>query len=102
MAIVTGGGVLVLLLGGLASGIGVGTATLLMGIVVAALVVCDELRRGLDAAATTWPIGRRPKSAVPGHVESTDASEFPAAESSRPVGAPGAPGRLRQARGPLG
>jgi hypothetical protein len=102
MAIVTGAGVLVLLLGGLASGIGVGTATLLMGIVVAALVVCDGLRRGPDVAATTRPIGRRPKSVVPGHVESTDASEFPAAESSRPVGAPGAPGRLRQAGGPLG
>jgi hypothetical protein len=53
MAIVTGAGVLVLLLGGLASGFGVGTATLLMGIVVAALVVCDELRRGPDVAATT-------------------------------------------------
>ncbi len=46
MAIVSGAGVLVVLLGGLASGLGVGPATLLMGMVVAALVVCDELRRG--------------------------------------------------------
>ncbi len=38
----------------------------------------------------------------PGHVESTDPSEFPAAESSRPVGAPGATGRLRQAGSTLG
>jgi len=46
MAIVTGAGVLVLLLGGLASGVGVGTATLPMDIVVAALVVGDEVRKG--------------------------------------------------------
>ncbi len=35
----------VLLIGGVASGLGVGVATLLMGIVVAVLVVSDELKQ---------------------------------------------------------
>jgi hypothetical protein len=37
--------VLVLVIGGLAGEIGVGVATLLMGLVVAALVASDEFRR---------------------------------------------------------
>jgi low temperature requirement protein LtrA len=52
MAIVTGAGLLILLIGGLASGLGVGVATLLIGIVVVALVACDELRRGPAVAGT--------------------------------------------------
>ena len=40
-----GASVVVLVLGGIASGLGVGMATLLMGVVVAALVASDELRR---------------------------------------------------------
>jgi low temperature requirement protein LtrA len=51
MVIVTGAGLLILLLGALAGGLGVGVATLLMGIVVAALVAFDELRRGPAVAA---------------------------------------------------
>ena len=42
---VCGASVLVLVLGGLASGLGIGPSTLLMGVVVAALVACDEVRR---------------------------------------------------------
>jgi low temperature requirement protein LtrA len=42
---VCGAAVLVLVLGGAASGLGVGMAMLLMGVVVTALVVSDELRR---------------------------------------------------------
>jgi low temperature requirement protein LtrA len=56
MTAVCGAAVLVLLLGGLASELGVGLATLLMGIVLALLVAADEVRRDLrphpDAAAS--------------------------------------------------
>jgi branched-subunit amino acid ABC-type transport system permease component len=48
--------VLVLVIGGLASELGVAVATLLMGLVVAALVASDELRRDL------W---RAPDAAMP-------------------------------------
>jgi low temperature requirement protein LtrA len=53
LAIVTGAGLLILLLGGLASTLGLGAVTLLMGIVVAVLVACDEMRGGKVAAATS-------------------------------------------------
>jgi hypothetical protein len=36
----------------------------------------------------------RQRTTATGHVQSSDASEFPPAEPSRPVGAPGAPGRF--------
>jgi low temperature requirement protein LtrA len=56
VAVVCGASVLVLLLGGLAGDLGVGLATLLMGVVVAVLVAADELRRDLrphpDAAVS--------------------------------------------------
>ena len=45
LAVVCGASVAVLLLGGLADDVGVGLATLLMGIVLAVLVAVDELRR---------------------------------------------------------
>ena len=49
----TGAGLLILLLGGLAGALGLGAVTLLMGIVVAVLVACDEMRGGKVAAATS-------------------------------------------------
>jgi hypothetical protein len=45
LPVVGASSVLVVVIGGLASELGVGVATLLMGLVVAALVACDELRR---------------------------------------------------------
>jgi low temperature requirement protein LtrA len=45
VTVVCGASALVVVLGGLAGGLGVGPSTLLMGVVVAALVVCDEVRR---------------------------------------------------------
>jgi hypothetical protein len=45
VTVVCAASVLVLLLGGLAHGLGVGLSTLLMGVVVAALVTFDELQR---------------------------------------------------------
>ncbi len=45
LTLVAGASVSVLVIGGAAGGLGVGVATLLMGVVVAALVVVDELRR---------------------------------------------------------
>jgi len=45
---ITAAVLLVLLLGGLAYGLGVGPSTLLMGVVVAALVTFDELQRDRD------------------------------------------------------
>jgi low temperature requirement protein LtrA len=45
--VVCGASAVVLVLGGLAGGLGIGVATLLMGVVVVALVACDELRRDL-------------------------------------------------------
>ncbi len=51
-AIVTAAAALVVLVGGLAGGLGVGTATLVMGILVAALVISDGLRDRWYGAAT--------------------------------------------------
>ena len=45
LTLVVGASVAVLVIGGTASGLGVAAATLLMGVVVAALVLVDELRR---------------------------------------------------------
>jgi low temperature requirement protein LtrA len=55
VAVVGVASVLVLVLGGIADALGVGLATLLMGVVVAALVTCDEVRRD---------VRRRPGAAV--------------------------------------
>ena len=51
MATVTAAAVVIALLGGFAGTLGVGVATLLMGVVVVALVVCDELRREREGTA---------------------------------------------------
>lgn len=45
VSVVCAASVVVLLLGGLAHGLGIGLSTLLMGVVVAALVTADELQR---------------------------------------------------------
>ncbi len=44
---------MILVVGGFAGGLGVGVATLLMGLVVAALVASDELRRDVGASPTS-------------------------------------------------
>jgi hypothetical protein len=48
LPVVAASSVLVLVVGGLASELGVGAAALLMGLVVAALVASDELRRDVE------------------------------------------------------
>jgi low temperature requirement protein LtrA len=52
MAIVTFAALLVMVAGGLASDLGVGTATVLMGGITVVLVVCDELRKSRGVTAT--------------------------------------------------
>ena len=59
LTMVTGASVVVLVIGGAASGLGLGLATVLMGVVVATLVVVDGVRR--DA---------RPRPGAPGAVPS--------------------------------
>jgi len=49
LTVVGASSVVVLVVGGLASELGVGVATLLMGLVVAALVALDELRRNVES-----------------------------------------------------
>ena len=51
MGMVVAASALVLLIGGLADSLGVGAATVLMGVVVTSLVVVDQLRRPRRAAA---------------------------------------------------
>ena len=55
VTVVGGASVLVLVLGGLAHGLGIGLSTLLMGVVVAALVAGDEVRRDATRSRTSRP-----------------------------------------------
>jgi low temperature requirement protein LtrA len=56
LSVVLAASAVILVIGGLAGALGVGVATLLMGLVVAALVASDELRRD---------VGREPDVATP-------------------------------------
>jgi low temperature requirement protein LtrA len=49
--------VVVLVIGGVAAGLGIGPATLLMGVVVAVLVMSDQLRRGARRLPGAAPLG---------------------------------------------
>jgi low temperature requirement protein LtrA len=62
VTVVCAASVIVLLLGGLAHGLGVGLSTLLMGVVVAALVTADELQR--DRHPQPQPPDQRPDPAA--------------------------------------
>ena len=59
--VVCGASVVLLGLGGSASGLGIGLATLLMGVMVAALVVWDELRRDRAPLLRAQGLAERPR-----------------------------------------